>query len=63
MKKIPTDTLFIVINGEITKYAVSPNGIWFYWYETQGDAEKDILPSEYTVRKITQKQLEEERGW
>ena len=57
------NTLYVVVDGDSVIYGVSTKPGQFYWYPTQGDAEKDILPSEYRVVRITQTEFERERGW
>ena len=56
-------TLYVVVDGAITQFAVlaAPNKV--YWYETEADAHMDVLPSEYVREVTTQAEFERERGW
>lgn len=60
---VQNDTLYIVIDRPVNKYGVRVGKASFYWYESQVDAEMDVLPSEYRVVRTTQAEFERERGW
>lgn len=59
---IEPDTLYVVFHEKYrtNSYAITPDGVGMYWYDTQEEAEGG-LPEVYETRYVTDKQLEDMR--
>lgn len=61
-KGIDPDTLYVIIDDNyiVNGYAITPDGVGMYWYDTKEEAEGG-LPEVYETRYVTDKQLQDMR--
>lgn len=65
MDGISPDVLYVVYDEvrNTNSYAVTPDGIGMYWYDTQAEAEAESdLPEHHKIAFVTEKELRIARG-